>query len=153
MSNAVAVSQHSESVKKRIQVLSEEVVTKIAAGEIIERPASVVRELLDNALDAGGDEITVAVEEGGRRLIRVIDNGQGMEREEVILAFQNHATSKIRSVEDLFSITTFGFRGEALASIASISRVEVKTRTHGAELGTRLIIEGGRIISVEAVSC
>ncbi|MBI3911183.1 MAG: DNA mismatch repair endonuclease MutL [Armatimonadetes bacterium] len=134
----------------RIQVLPEEVASKIAAGEVVERPASVVKELAENSVDAGATRLTVEVEEGGRRLIRVTDNGCGMTAQEAVLALQRHATSKIRSEEDLLRIRSLGFRGEALPSVASVSRVTIITRPRGAVEGTRLEVEGGEIRSLDA---
>src|SRR5579875_3524042 len=133
----------------RIHVLSDQVANQIAAGEVVERPASVVKELLENALDAGATRIRLEVEAGGRKLIRVTDDGCGMSRDDALLAFERHATSKIRSAEDLLSIATLGFRGEALPSIASVARVEVETRSAGEKSGTRLEIAGGKIYRVE----
>src|SRR6202161_1839110 len=112
----------------RIRVLSDQVANQIAAGEVVERPASVVKELLENALDAGATRIRVEVEGCGRKLIRVSDNGHGMGRDDALLAFERHATSKIRSSDDLLSIATLGFRGEALTSIATLSRLDLDTR-------------------------
>jgi len=126
----------------RIQVLSPDVVNKIAAGEVIERPASAVKELVENALDAGASEIRVDIEEGGRKLLRVTDNGHGMTPEELPLAFAPHATSKLSTADDLFRVSTFGFRGEALASIGSVSRVRILSRPAGGE-GAELVVENG----------
>src|SRR5258708_2759010 len=126
----------------QIQVLAPDVVNKIAAGEVIERPASAVKELLENALDAGASEIRVDIEEGGRKLLRVTDNGHGIGRDELLLAFAPHATSKLATADDLFRVSTFGFRGEALASIGSVSRVKVVSRPAGAE-GAELVVENG----------
>ncbi len=133
----------------RIRVLSDQVANQIAAGEVVDRPASVVKELLENALDAGATRIRVEVEAGGRKLIRVTDNGVGMMRDDAMLAFERHATSKIRSSDDLLTIATLGFRGEALPSIASISRLEMITRAQGEETGTLIEIAGGKILRVE----
>jgi DNA mismatch repair protein MutL len=133
----------------RIRILTDQVANQIAAGEVVDRPASVVKELLENALDAGATRIRVEVEAGGRKLIRMIDNGVGMVRDDALLAFERHATSKIRSSDDLLSIATLGFRGEALPSIASIARVELDTRAAGEETGTRVEIVGGKIYRVE----
>ncbi|HDD60230.1 MAG: DNA mismatch repair endonuclease MutL [Thermoplasmata archaeon] len=140
---------------RRIRVLPGEVVKKIAAGEVIDGPHSVVKELVENSLDAGADEITVELEEGGRRRITVRDNGCGMGREDLMLAFQSHTTSKIKDSRDLLQVMTFGFRGEALASVAAVSRVEAISRENprffkdAEEEGTRVLLEEGRILKVE----
>src|SRR5439155_14799635 len=126
----------------QIQVLAPDVVNKIAAGEVIERPASAVKELLENALDAGASEIRVDIEEGGRKLLRVADNGHGIGAEELPVAFAPHATSKPATADDLFRVSTFGFRGEALASIGSVSRVRLLSRPPGGE-GAELVVENG----------
>ena len=112
----------------RIHVLSENVANKIAAGEVVERPASVAKELLENSLDAGATRIRIQVEAGGKKLIQITDNGCGMVRDDALLAFERHATSKIKNAEDLLSVATLGFRGEALPSIASVSRLRLETR-------------------------
>ncbi|MBT9332159.1 DNA mismatch repair endonuclease MutL [Paracidobacterium acidisoli] len=133
----------------KIRVLSDQVANQIAAGEVVDRPASVVKELLENALDAGASRIRIEIEGGGRRLIRITDDGSGMSQDDAMLAFERHATSKIRSSDDLLSIATLGFRGEALPSIASISRLELLTRSGDEAAGTRVEIAGGRVVSVE----
>ena len=137
----------------KIKILSADVANKIAAGEVVERPASVVKELIENALDAGSTSIRVEVRAGGKRLIRVSDNGGGMEREDALLALERHATSKVGRIEDLESIQTFGFRGEALASIASVSQFELLTRTSDALEGTKVDVEGGVFRSVQESGC
>ena len=129
----------------RIRVLSDQVANQIAAGEVVDRPASVVKELLENALDAGATRIRVEVEAGGRKLIRIADDGCGMNRDDALLAFERHATSKLRSADDLLKIATLGFRGEALPSIASVARVTLETATGEEGAGTRLEIAGGKI--------
>jgi DNA mismatch repair protein MutL len=133
----------------RIHVLSEHVANKIAAGEVVERPASVLKELLENSLDAGATRIRVQVEAGGKKLIQVTDNGCGMVRDDALLAFERHATSKIKDAEDLLNIHTLGFRGEALPSIASVARVVLETRATEEDGGTVLEIAGGKILRVE----
>lgn len=133
----------------RIWILPPEVAERIAAGEVVERPASVVKELVENALDAGARRITVETEAGGKALIRVTDDGQGMTPEEVRLALQPHATSKLRTADDLFNIRTLGFRGEALPSIAAVSEMEILTRTPDATEGARIVVEGGVVRAQE----
>src|SRR5271167_4639460 len=133
----------------RIRILPDQVANQIAAGEVVDRPASVVKELLENALDAGATRIKVEVEGGGRKLIRVADDGQGMNRDDALLAFERHATSKLRSADDLLAIATLGFRGEALPSIASVARVTLDTATGEEGAGTRIEIAAGKIHSVE----
>ena len=133
----------------RIRILSDQVANQIAAGEVVDRPASVVKELLENALDAGATHIRLEVEGGGRKLIRIADNGCGMLRDDALLAFERHATSKIRSSDDLLSIATLGFRGEALPSIASISRLQLDTKTDEESAGTHIEIMGGKIVRVD----
>ena len=133
----------------RIRILSDLVANQIAAGEVVERPASVVKELLENSLDAGATRIRIEIEAGGRKLIRIIDNGHGMVRDDALLAFERHATSKLRTSDDLLSIATLGFRGEALPSIASVSRLTLETRTPEDAAGTLVEIAGGNILRVE----
>ena len=133
----------------QIRVLPDHVANQIAAGEVVERPASVAKELVENAIDAGATRITIDIEAGGRRLLKVSDDGHGMVRDDAVLAFERHATSKISKSEDLSSIATLGFRGEALASIASVARVDLTTRTEEAAAGTRVTIEGGKMRDVK----
>ncbi|HLM62608.1 MAG TPA: DNA mismatch repair endonuclease MutL [Pyrinomonadaceae bacterium] len=133
----------------KIKILPDNLANQIAAGEVVERPASVVKELLENALDAGANRLQIDIELGGRRLMRVSDDGEGMGRDDAILAFERHATSKLKNLEDLSKIQTLGFRGEALASIASVAKVELITKTAEAEAATRVLIEGGRLIDVK----
>lgn len=130
----------------KIKVLPENLANQIAAGEVVERPASVVKELVENSLDAGSKHVSIEIELGGRRLIKISDDGEGMSEEDAVLAFERHATSKISTVEDLASISSLGFRGEALASIASVSKVELLTKTITAETASRIVIEGGRLL-------
>ena len=133
----------------RIRILAENVANKIAAGEVVERPASVVKELLENSLDAGARSIRIEAESGGKRLIRVIDDGCGMNHDDALLAFERHATSKLRTADDLLSIATLGFRGEALPSIAAISRLILETRDAEDKKGTRVEFAGGKLVSVK----
>jgi DNA mismatch repair protein MutL len=135
-----------------IQLLPDAVANQIAAGEVVQRPASAVKELIENAIDAGADKIQLILKDAGKSLIQVIDNGCGMSLTDARMCFERHATSKIRKAEDLFAIRTMGFRGEAMASIAAIAQVELKTRRHEDELGTCIIIEGSEVISQEACS-
>jgi DNA mismatch repair protein MutL len=133
----------------RIRILPDQVANQIAAGEVVERPASVVKELLENSLDAGATDLRLEVEAGGRRLIRIVDDGCGMLRDDALLAFERHATSKLRNVKDLLSISTLGFRGEALPSIASVSRLLLETRSMEEATGTRIEIAGGKMLRCE----
>lgn len=135
-----------------IQLLPDSIANQIAAGEVVQRPASVVKELMENAIDAGADEIKVIIKEAGKTLIQIIDNGSGMSETDARLSFERHATSKIRKAEDLFTLRTMGFRGEALASIAAIAHVEMKTRLSAKELGTLLTIEGSEVKKQEQVA-
>ena len=130
-----------------INVLDKSVFNRIAAGEVVERPASIVKELVENSIDAGATKIEIVVEEGGLKSISVLDNGCGIEKDCVETAFLNHATSKIFDEKDLEKIFTLGFRGEALASIAAVSKVEVLTKTENEDFGTKLVIEGGKTVS------
>ncbi len=134
-----------------IQLLPDHVANQIAAGEVVQRPASVVKELLENAIDAGATLVTLVIKDAGKTLVQVIDNGKGMSITDARLSFERHATSKIKSAEDLFNLHTKGFRGEALASIAAIAHVEMKTKTGENEIGTKISIEGSEVISQEAV--
>src|SRR3981189_3248990 len=133
----------------RIRILAENVANKIAAGEVVERPASVVKELLENAIDAGAQSIRVEVESGGKRMIRVIDDGSGMAQDDALLAFERHATSKLRTADDLMSIATLGFRGEAMPTIAAVSRLTLETRHAPEPEGTRVEFDGGKLINVK----
>src|SRR5881396_671396 len=130
----------------KIRVLPDDIANRIAAGEVVERPASVVKELVENSLDAGARKIAVDIEEGGRKRIRVTDDGEGMIPEDALACFGRHATSKLHQPDDLFSIKTLGFRGEALPSIASVSRLRLETQT-GGSAGTALEIAGGKLIT------
>lgn len=136
-----------------IVILDEKTANQIAAGEVIERPASVIKELVENAIDAGATAITVEIKNGGISYIRVTDNGCGMESDDVEIAFERHATSKIRRIEDLDSLATMGFRGEALASIAAVSHLEVRTKTAAEQTGTLVRMEGGKVVSVSQTGC
>jgi len=137
----------------KIHQLSDELISQIAAGEVIERPASAIKELVENSLDAGATQISIEVEEGGLRKLRVVDNGCGLSFDDAALAFSRHATSKLSSVEDLFNIMSLGFRGEALASIASIAEVEVLSRETESRVGVRYFVDGGKVITHEESSC
>ena len=132
-----------------IQLLPDHVANQIAAGEVVQRPASVVKELIENAIDAGATEVKLLVKDAGKTLIQVIDNGRGMSETDARLCFERHATSKIKEAQDLFHLNTKGFRGEAMASIAAIAHVELKTKQQNEELGTCLKIEGSQVISQE----
>lgn len=132
-----------------IRILPENVANQIAAGEVIERPASIVRELIDNSIDAGADRINIRIENGGKKLIRISDNGVGMDRDDMLLSLERHSTSKISSISDILSIRTLGFRGEALPSICSISKIEITSRTAGQTAGHRLKASGGKLLSID----
>jgi DNA mismatch repair protein MutL len=136
----------------KIKVLPDTVINQIAAGEVVERPASVVRELVDNAVDAGATDIFVALESGGHSRIRVRDNGCGMARDEALLAFERHATSKVSSIEDLTHLGTLGFRGEALASIAAVSKVKLTTRARESDVGVQVTMRGGKLVNVQSIA-
>ncbi len=136
-----------------IQLLPDHIANQIAAGEVIQRPASVVKELLENAIDANATKVDVNIKDAGKTLIQVVDNGKGMSKSDAILCFERHATSKVRKADDLFALTTKGFRGEALASIAAIAHVEMKTKQADQATGTRIIIEGSKITKNEEVVC
>ncbi|RLC53080.1 MAG: DNA mismatch repair protein MutL, partial [Candidatus Cloacimonadota bacterium] len=129
----------------KINVLSEEVANRIAAGEVVERPVSVVKELVENSIDAGSTKITIQIEDGGKRLIQVTDNGTGMSEDDAMQCFERHATSKIRTVSDIFNISSLGFRGEALPSIASVSKLLLITRNNESEMAARVEFDGGRL--------
>lgn len=137
----------------RIRQLSESMIGKIAAGEVVERPAAAIKELVENSLDAGSTAVTVEIREGGMEYIRVADNGSGIDESDIRMAFERHATSKISREQDLYAIRTLGFRGEALASIAAVSRVTMVTRTAERDTGLKIINEGGRILSMEETAC
>ena len=132
-----------------IHVLDQITIDKIAAGEVIERPASIVKELVENAIDAGSTSVKIEIKDGGISFIRITDNGCGIPQDEVQRAFLRHSTSKIETVEDLSHIASLGFRGEALSSIAAVTRTELITKTADAEFGTRYVIEGGKEVSLE----
>ncbi|NNF00118.1 MAG: DNA mismatch repair protein MutL, partial [Pyrinomonadaceae bacterium] len=133
----------------KIKILSSNLANQIAAGEVVERPASVIKELIENSIDAGATRVKAEIELGGRRLIRITDDGCGMEKDDAVLAFERHATSKISTPEDLAKIRTLGFRGEALASIASVAKVELLTNPKEGNPATKVLIDGGKTIEVK----
>ena len=137
----------------RINVLPKNIADLIAAGEVVERPSSVIKEFVENSIDAGATNITVEIKNGGKTYIRVTDNGCGIDKEDVRKAFISHATSKITNIEDLDAISTLGFRGEALASVCAVSRVELLTATPDSDFGTRYVIEGGEEILLDDAGC
>jgi DNA mismatch repair protein MutL len=136
-----------------IQLLPDHIANQIAAGEVIQRPSSVVKELVENSIDSGATEIQLLVQDAGKKSIHVIDNGCGMSYNDVEKCFERHATSKIKKTDDLFEIHTMGFRGEAMASIASISHIELETKLHDQELGTKVLLKGSKLIKKEQCSC
>src|SRR5687768_990259 len=140
------------SVPDIVELLPENIANQIAAGEVIQRPASAVKELLENAVDAGATEIKLFVNDAGKALIQVIDNGQGMSETDARMCFERHATSKIKNIEDLFHIRTMGFRGEALASIAAVAQVELRTKRAEDDLGTYIQVENSQVLKQEPVA-
>ncbi len=136
-----------------IRLLPDSVANQIAAGEVIQRPASVVKELVENAVDAGATDIQIIIVDAGRTLIQVVDNGCGMSDTDARMAFERHATSKIEQADDLFSLNTMGFRGEALASIAAVAQVDLRTMKHGEDIGTRIIISGSKVEEQNPEAC
>ena len=137
----------------RIRILSEHLANQIAAGEVVERPASVVKELLENSLDAGADRVEIQVEGGGTRLIRIVDNGMGMDGDDVLLSIERHATSKLTDESQLSAIATLGFRGEALPSIGSVSRMTILSRTRQGDIGTKAEIRYGTLHAIHEDGC
>jgi len=140
-------------LQEKIVVMPEDLSNRIAAGEVIERPASIVKELVENSLDAGATDILIELEGGGKQSVKIVDNGRGIDRDDVKLAFERHATSKIYTFEDIHNITSFGFRGEAIASIASISRIEILTRKNESLSGTRAVVRGGKVEEIIDAGC
>ena len=136
-----------------INLLPDSVANQIAAGEVIQRPASVVKELVENSIDAGARNVQVVIKDGGSTLIQIIDDGKGMSETDARMSFERHATSKIKQAEDLFSLRTMGFRGEALASVAAVAQVEMRTKREEDELGTLIEIAGTRVFRQESVQC
>ena len=136
-----------------IQLLPDSIANQIAAGEVVQRPASAVKELMENAIDAGATSIKLIVKDAGKVLLQIIDNGQGMSETDARMSLERHATSKIRTADDLFRLRTMGFRGEALASIAAVSQMEMKTRLSSEDLGTLLVVEASEVKKQEPVAC
>lgn len=136
-----------------IVLLDDLTINKIAAGEVIERPASVIKEMIENSIDAGANDIVVEIKNGGISYIKVTDNGKGIAQDDLEMAFERHATSKIRKAEDLNDVTTMGFRGEALASIASVANVEMISKTEKQEIGYRIVVEAGNILEQNEIAC
>jgi len=136
-----------------IQLLPESVANQIAAGEVVQRPASVIKELVENSIDAEASVVKIVVKDSGKTLIQIIDNGKGMSASDARMCFERHATSKIKKSEDLFHIVTKGFRGEALASIAAVAQVEMRTKQKGEALGSKVEIEGSKLKSIEPDQC
>ena len=130
----------------KIRILPEQLANRIAAGEVVERPASVVKELLENSLDAGASRIEIEIEGSGTRLIRVMDNGEGMDEDDMLLCLERHGTSKIASAQDLDTINSLGFRGEAIPSIGSVSRMTISSRTQDSALGARVVLDYGKVV-------
>jgi len=137
----------------KINILPKEVYSLIAAGEVVERPMSIVKEMIENSIDAGAKHITVEIKNGGISYIKVSDNGKGIAQDDLEIAFERHATSKIRSAEDLDTVTSMGFRGEALASIAAIANVEMVSKTEEQEIGYKVVVEAGNILEKEEAGC
>ena len=136
-----------------IVLLDELTINKIAAGEVIERPASVVKEMVENSIDAGATSITVEIKNGGISFIKISDNGKGIANDDLEIAFERHATSKIRSADDLDTVTSMGFRGEALASIAAVANVEMVSKTADEEIGYKIVVEAGNVLEKEEAGC
>src|ERR1700749_3837689 len=149
----VNCTQIKVELPDKILLLPDNIANQIAAGEVIQRPASAVKELLENAIDAGATEVKLIVNDAGKALIQVIDNGKGMSETDARMSFERHATSKIKNIDDLFRIKTMGFRGEALASIAAVAQVELKTKKAGDELGTYIEIDNSIVRKQEACMC
>lgn len=145
--------EYNRRTDMAIKVLDSVTINKIAAGEVIERPSSVVKELVENAIDAKATAVTIEIKDGGISFIRITDNGQGFEKDDIPVAFLRHSTSKIQSVEDLMTVSSLGFRGEALSSISAVAQIELITKTHESLMGTRYVIEGGKEKQLEAVGC